>query len=109
MTRISALLLLAIFLLAPVVASASCADDVKELKARLEKEEKHDKTKAAALRREMRPLDSPLKPGESECRNIVVRSWRILNTASVPTCPPPAGASYTLIEQCQVLQKRRQQ
>jgi hypothetical protein len=109
MTRISALLLLAGFLLAPAVASASCADDVKELKARLEKVEKRDRSKAAALRREMQPLDSPLKPGESECRNIVVRSWRILNATPEPICPPPVGAPYSQIEQCQALMKRRQQ
>jgi hypothetical protein len=109
MTRIPALLLLAAFLLAPAVASASCADDVKELKARLEKVEKRDKTKAAAMRREMRPLASPLKPGESECRNIVVRSWRILNSNPEPICPPPVGAPYSQIEQCQALLRKRQQ
>lgn len=108
MQRKLALLLVAASLLAPTIASAACADDVRELKARLQKEEKRDKAKAAALRRELRPIDAPVKPGESECRNVVVRAWRVLNAAPTPTCPPPAGASYTLIEQCQTLQKKKQ-
>jgi hypothetical protein len=108
MTRILPLFVLASVLIAPAVASAGCADDVKELKARLERVEKQDRAKAASLRRELQPMDSPLRPGESECRNIVVRAWRILKATPVPTCPPPAGAAYTLIQECQQLQKKRQ-
>jgi len=108
MQRKLALLMLAASLLAPTIAFAACADDVRDLKVRLQREEKRDKAKAAAVRRELRPVDAPVKPGESECRNIVVRAWRILNATPTPTCPPPAGASYSLIEQCQVLQKKRQ-
>jgi hypothetical protein len=109
MKRIPALLVLAAVVLAPTIASAACSDDVRELKARLQKEEQRDRTKAAALRQQLRPLDGPLKPGESECRNIVVRAWRVLNTTPVPVCPPPPGARYTQIEQCQMLQKKKQQ
>jgi hypothetical protein len=60
MQRKLALLVLAASLLAPTIAFAACADDVRDLKVRLQREEKRDKAKAAAVRRELRPVDAPV-------------------------------------------------
>jgi hypothetical protein len=79
MKRMAALLVLVLVgAAAPAPAGAACADRVAALQQRLKREHYTDREREAKARKELSPVFGPLPPGESECRNIVTRAWRIL-------------------------------
>ena len=71
--------------LAPAAAYADCTFDLAQLKTRLSRE--HDQDLLIAVRKEIAKAQAAQKVSETECRNHVIRGWRIVRAASdaVPT------------------------
>jgi len=59
---------------------ADCVDDLPGLKARVAHEK--DPVKSAAARKQVMLADQNVRGSESECRNAVIRAYRILKQPS---------------------------
>jgi len=64
----------------PAAAQADCAYDLKQLKVRLARE--HSADLLMAVRKEMAKAEAAQKTSETECRNHVVRGWKIVRAAA---------------------------
>ena len=80
-----------------VPAKADCAEDLKAVKAHTARE--HDPDRRIALRKLTDKAEAARPTSETECRNYVVRTWRLLReplpTATAGATPPPGGLRRT--------------
>jgi hypothetical protein len=90
---LSPLLVAAAVLLAGGPVLADCIDDVPNLKARITREQ--DAAKATAARKQLAIAQQNVRGSESECRNAVVRAYRILNQSPAQQAQLPPGQRPT--------------
>ncbi len=72
-------------------ARADCAYDMKQIQGRLVNEP--DKTKVAAVRKQLLKAQEAEPTSETECRNAVTRAWRALRAPPEETARAPNTAN----------------
>ena len=76
-----------------VPAKADCAEDLKAVKVHTARE--HDPDRRIALLKLINKAEAARPTSETECRNYVVRTWRLLReplpAAAAGATPPPGG------------------